>query len=294
VKDSNGNLVQGRTRWRRFAAVIIPGAVAAGALMAGVAQGAVPVAMNVSGQSFKISADSLNGTGFTQYGSVAVTKGGSQIPVAASGIKSADIVNLCQSVVVVPGHLSLVIRAGREGSDPVHADNLLIGMNALAGDAKVFASLAQNAKAFQALTANSASLQNSRLAVQAMSQNQAAFAKLGQDGRALANASLAAQAFNQASAAASLSSQGKLNANVMAAMQNNPQAFALISSNPKAFEALSNNPAALASFAKNANAFAKLGQNPAMLALSSNPSFAAALQNGSLAKAVAVQSNLRQ
>jgi len=135
VKDSNGNLVQGRTRWRRFAAVAIPAAIAAGGLMAGVANGAVPVAMNVSGQSFKISADTLHGTGFTQYGSVAVTKGGTQIPVAASGIKSADIRNLCQSVVVVRGHLSLVIRAGREGSDPVHADNLLIGMDALAGDA---------------------------------------------------------------------------------------------------------------------------------------------------------------
>jgi hypothetical protein len=141
VKDSNGNLVQGRTRWRRFAAVVIPAALAAGGLMTGVAQGAVPVAMHVSGQSFKISADSLDGTGFTQYGSVVVLQkkdaNGNpiQIPVAASGIKSADLVNLCQSVVVVPGHLSLVIRAGRPGSDAVHADNLLIGMDALAGDA---------------------------------------------------------------------------------------------------------------------------------------------------------------
>jgi hypothetical protein len=136
VKDSNGNLVQGRTRWRRFAAVVIPAAIAAGGLMTGVAQGAVPVAMHVSGQSFKISADSLNGTGFTQYGSVVIVqKNGAQVPVAASGIKSADIRNLCQSVVVVPGHLSLVIRAGRDGSPAVHADNLLIGMDALAGDA---------------------------------------------------------------------------------------------------------------------------------------------------------------
>ena len=135
MKDSNGNLVQGRTRWRRFAAVVIPAAVVAGGLMTGVAQGKVPVALNVSGQSFKISADQLNGTGFTQYGSVAVKKDGTQIPVAASGIKSAELVNLCQSVVVIPGHLSLVIRAGRGGT-PASAENLLIGMDALAGDAK--------------------------------------------------------------------------------------------------------------------------------------------------------------
>ncbi|NUT23563.1 MAG: cholesterol esterase [Hamadaea sp.] len=135
MKDSNGNLVQGRTRWRRFAAVVIPAAVVAGGLMTGVAQGKVPVALNVSGQSFKISADQLNGTGFTQYGSVAVKKDGTQIPVAASGIKSAELYNLCQSVVVIPGHLSLVIRAGRGGT-PASAENLLIGMDALAGDAK--------------------------------------------------------------------------------------------------------------------------------------------------------------
>ncbi|MCP2326183.1 hypothetical protein HDA40_004690 [Hamadaea flava] len=135
MKDSNGNLVQGRTRWRRFAAVVIPAAVVAGGLMTGVAQGKVPVALNVSGQSFKISADQLNGTGFTQYGSVAVKKDGTQIPVAASGIKSATLSNLCQSVVVVPGHLSLVIRAGREAGNPASAENLLIGMDALAGDA---------------------------------------------------------------------------------------------------------------------------------------------------------------
>jgi Family of unknown function (DUF6230) len=136
VKDSNGNLVQGRTRWRRFAAVVIPAAVVAGGLMTGVAQGKVPVALNVSGQTFKISADSLNGTGFTQYGSVVVKKDGSPIPVAASGIKSATLTNLCQSVVVIPGQLSLVIRAGRDSGNPASAENLLIGMDALAGDAK--------------------------------------------------------------------------------------------------------------------------------------------------------------
>jgi hypothetical protein len=137
VKDSNGNLVQGRTKWRRFAAAVIPAAVAAGGLMAGVANGSVPVAMNVSGQSFKISADHLHGDGFAQYGSAYYTKDGTPHAVAAAAIKHAELSNLCQSVVQpLPwgGKVSLLIKAGR-GNDPATADDLLLGMDYLMGDA---------------------------------------------------------------------------------------------------------------------------------------------------------------
>ena len=132
MKDAQGNLVQGRTRWRRFAAVMLPAAAMTGALMAGIASGAVPVAINVSGQTFKVSADKLDGDGFVQYGGGVVTKNGTVIPVAASGIADATLTNLCQSVVAGP--ISLVIRAGR-GANPAHASNLLIGMTNLQGDA---------------------------------------------------------------------------------------------------------------------------------------------------------------
>jgi hypothetical protein len=134
VKDAQGNLVQGRTRWRRFAAVMLPAAAMAGALMAGVANGAVPVALNVSGQTFKVAADKLDGDGFVQYGGVVVTKNGTAIPVAASGIADASLTNLCQSVVVPNTPISLVIKAGG-GGNPAHASNLLIGMTNLSGDA---------------------------------------------------------------------------------------------------------------------------------------------------------------
>lgn len=142
MKDSNGNQVQGRTRWRRFAAVMIPAAVVAGGLMTGVANGKVPVALNVSGASFKISASSLSGNGFSQYGSV-YTKVGETFPkqghaVAAAAIKKATIHDLCQSVVQpLPwgGTVTLVIKAGSDPQNPVTADDLLIGMDFLAGDA---------------------------------------------------------------------------------------------------------------------------------------------------------------
>jgi Family of unknown function (DUF6230) len=135
VKDTQGNLVLGRTRWRRFAAVAIPAGVIAAGLFAGVAAGAVPVALNVSGQQFKVKADQLKGDGFAQYPGVVTTPGGKVIPVAASHIDSADITNLCQSVRIPGTDIVLRIRAGREAGKPAHADNLLIGLNELGGDA---------------------------------------------------------------------------------------------------------------------------------------------------------------
>lgn len=135
MKDSQGNLVLGRTRWRRFAAVVIPATVAVAGLMGGVAAGVVPVALNISGQTAKISADKLDGTGFHQYGSVVVTKNGQPIPVAASAIKHAELTNLCQSVRVPGTPLSLILRAGQTPGQPAVADDLLIGMDYLHGDA---------------------------------------------------------------------------------------------------------------------------------------------------------------
>jgi hypothetical protein len=57
------------------------------------------------------------------------------VPVATSGIGSADLYNLCQSVKVPNVPVSLVIRAGRDPNNPVQATNLLIDMTNLTGDA---------------------------------------------------------------------------------------------------------------------------------------------------------------
>lgn len=138
MKDSQGNLVLGRTRWRRFAAVVIPATIAATGLMAGVANGAVPVSFHVSGQTAKISADNLYAKGFSQFGGVLEDKAGNHYPVAMSAIKDAELTNLCQSVTTpIPGlgNYTLFIRAGREANKPVVATDLLIGMDKLGGDA---------------------------------------------------------------------------------------------------------------------------------------------------------------
>lgn len=136
MKDAQGDSAYGRTNWRRFAvAVGVPAVVATGIVL-GVANGALAASFAVSGQSFKISADKLDGTGFAQYGSQDVNVDGTKVfPIAASGIKDAKLYNLCQSVVVPIAPISLTIRAGRDEGKPAKATDLLIGMSELSGDA---------------------------------------------------------------------------------------------------------------------------------------------------------------
>jgi hypothetical protein len=130
----------GRTRWRRFAAMAIPAGVVAAGLFAGVAAGIVPISIAISGQSFKVSAERLEGEGFAQYPGVATVKRNGQLqPVAVSVIKDARLYNMCQSVKVLPAlPYVLVIRAGgddAEGNDYAHATNLVIGLDNLQGNA---------------------------------------------------------------------------------------------------------------------------------------------------------------
>jgi hypothetical protein len=136
VKDTQGGPAYGRTNWRRFAIAAAVPVAAAGALVVGMANGAFAASFTVSGQSFKISADKLEGTGFAQYGDKDTTLDGTPIPVAVSGIASAKLYNLCQSVKMPGLPVSLTIRAGREAGKPAEATDLLIGMSELSGDAE--------------------------------------------------------------------------------------------------------------------------------------------------------------
>jgi hypothetical protein len=147
AQGSSGNTAPGRTRWRRFAAVMVPAVVAAGAIVFGMANGAIAASFSVSGSQFKVSADSLDGTGFVQYGGFAQEKGGRTLPngipdpsdpknhaVAVSGISRASLSNLCQSVKVPGLPFSMVIHAGGGGT-PATATDLLLDVSSLQGDA---------------------------------------------------------------------------------------------------------------------------------------------------------------
>ncbi|QAY64335.1 cholesterol esterase [Xylanimonas allomyrinae] len=124
-----------QTRAGRVALAAVPTVAALAFIGGGVAQGVVPVSMAVSGQQFKISADRLEGTGFSQYAGVAVEADETtQHPAAIANITDATLVNLCQSI-KTPVGVSLVIHAGTDPEKPVTASNLQIGMDNLAGDA---------------------------------------------------------------------------------------------------------------------------------------------------------------
>jgi len=121
----------------RIVLAAVPVALLSTVLMAGVANGAVPVSFAVSGGQFKISASQLDGTGFSQYGGVAKDgKTGAYHPVAIANIGTASLADLCQSVVAdtALGKVGLLIGAGG-GGKPATATDLQIGMTDLKGDA---------------------------------------------------------------------------------------------------------------------------------------------------------------
>jgi Family of unknown function (DUF6230) len=132
---------QGRVRWRRFAAIALPSLAAVAAVMVLTAEGAIGASFSISGQQFKVSADSLNGTGFQQFATIDHTAKGTLVPVAESEIGSAQITGLCQSIVApFPfglGDFTLRITAGAGGT-PVSADSLIIDANQLSGSTATF------------------------------------------------------------------------------------------------------------------------------------------------------------
>ncbi|MEV0226611.1 DUF6230 family protein [Streptomyces sp. NPDC050704] len=134
--------VRGGTRWKRFAVVMVPSVAATAAIGVALAQGALAASFSVSGQSFKVTVDRLDGVGFSQYGAIdsGYTLKGEKTahPVAVSTFKSATLKNMCQSVVTpdVPllGSVSLTLKAGG-GDTPVKAENLYIDVEELEADA---------------------------------------------------------------------------------------------------------------------------------------------------------------
>ncbi len=126
----------GRVRWRKFALLTVPAIAVTAGLGIALAQGALAASFAVSGQQFKVSAASLEGEGFAQYGSVDVNARNELIPVAVTAIKEAKLHSLCQSVVTtlpMIGDISLNLTAGKK--NPVEASNLFVDATQLSGDA---------------------------------------------------------------------------------------------------------------------------------------------------------------
>ncbi|WP_030545215.1 DUF6230 family protein [Streptomyces albus] len=136
-KDDADGHVTGRVGIRRFALLAVPGFAATAALAVALANGALAASFAVSGQEFKVSADELTGDGFVQYGSFDTNVRDELLPVAVTGLRKAEMTNLCQSVVTslpVVGDISLKLSAGT-GKKKVEATDLMLDATQLAGNA---------------------------------------------------------------------------------------------------------------------------------------------------------------
>ncbi|MER7810153.1 DUF6230 family protein [Streptomyces sp900116325] len=120
----------GRTRWKRFALVLVPSTAAAAALGIGMAQGALAASFFISGERFQFAADTLTTRGTSIYGMVDVTREGRHVPVVVTGASHATIEGLCESVAVeipVLGLYTLRITGG----DRAEARDIFIDATAL-------------------------------------------------------------------------------------------------------------------------------------------------------------------
>ncbi|MEV6973688.1 DUF6230 family protein [Kitasatospora sp. NPDC093806] len=138
----------GKTRWKRFALVMVPSIAATAAVGIGLANNALAASFSVSGQQFKVSVKELNGEGFAQFGSIDVEADHKTThAVAVSAFDKARLKGMCQSLVTDPNVLPLPFKLPKitlrlEAGDSedkdrqVEAENLLIDLDSLKGDAE--------------------------------------------------------------------------------------------------------------------------------------------------------------
>ncbi|WP_225095610.1 DUF6230 family protein [Streptomyces sp. CoH27] len=131
---------RGRVRARRAAVMAVPATLVAAGLAVFTAQGALGVQFAISGMPFTVTATSLDGNGFEQFGGLdnmadgspnAGDSGGQEL-IVTSAIKDATLTKLCQSVDL--GGINLLITAGG-GKTPVTATDLTTDSTQLSGDA---------------------------------------------------------------------------------------------------------------------------------------------------------------
>jgi hypothetical protein len=135
--------VQGRVRWRRFAAIFIPAFLAVTVVLFLAAQGVIGVSFAISGTPFTVKASSITGTGFEQWGAVDTDLSNNPHPVFVSSFNSANLTNLCQGVstgLPAPFPAFLLIKAGGGGT-PASATNLVVDAQSLTADSATFTNI---------------------------------------------------------------------------------------------------------------------------------------------------------
>jgi hypothetical protein len=126
----------GRVNWRRFTAIVLPSLAVAVLLIVLTSQAVLAVSFSISGTPFTVTAKTLSGQGFEQFGvldtSVRNNLPGNtnEIVLAEDAIRSATLTDLCQQLVL--GGLTATIKAGYGGSH-VSATDLVVDTDHLHG-----------------------------------------------------------------------------------------------------------------------------------------------------------------
>ncbi|GIE91357.1 DUF6230 family protein [Actinoplanes regularis] len=130
----------GRTRWRRFTAMLLGGLVATAGLILLTGKGVLAASFSISGMPFTVTSPKLHGYGFAQYaeldhmepGSPNEGDTGGQVVVIVSAIRDAQLDGLCQSIAL--GGINLKITAG-SASNKVTADTLVVDSDLITANA---------------------------------------------------------------------------------------------------------------------------------------------------------------
>ncbi len=130
----------GRTRWRRFTAMLLGGLVATVGLILLTGKGVLAASFSISGMPFTVTSPKLHGYGFAQYaeldhmapGSPNEGDTGGQVVVIVSAIRDAQLDGLCQSIAL--GGINLKITAG-SATNKVTADTLVVDSDLITANA---------------------------------------------------------------------------------------------------------------------------------------------------------------
>jgi hypothetical protein len=126
----------GRVRWRRFTFILVPAITLLFLLLILTAQSVLAVSLNISGRPFNVTAQTLQGQGFEQFGvldhGVELHTSNHTIALAATAMRSATISHLCQAVNI--GGVDMIITAG-DGRTPAAATDLIVYADRFSGNA---------------------------------------------------------------------------------------------------------------------------------------------------------------
>ncbi|GGN85776.1 cholesterol esterase [Actinoplanes lobatus] len=130
----------GRTRWRRFTAMLLGGLAATAGLILLTGEGVLAASFSISGMPFTVTSPKLHGYGFAQYaeidnmapGSPNEGDTGGQVLVIVSAIRDAELDGLCQSIAL--GGINLKITAGSP-TNKVTADTLVVDSDVITANA---------------------------------------------------------------------------------------------------------------------------------------------------------------